>query len=326
MKAKRNRVRVFWREVTNKCSEKEAADAIGALFRAAGFERLVVRDGFCMLKLHFGERGNPNHIEAKFVRPLVEILKSYKMKVFCSDTNTLYRGGRHNAVEHLMTAYEHGFTPEYLGCPVIIADGLVGMCETKVKIKGKHFSEVALAADLEYVDTLFVLSHLTGHIAVGMGCAIKNLGMGLATRGGKLAQHNAQPLEVDERKCVACGFCAEHCPQEAIKVGKVAKIDSKRCINCGYCIAVCKPGAVKFSWEISSQVLQERIAEYAAGVLIKVKNVGFFNFLLKIAKDCDCIGEKSDIICDDVGVLASDDVVAIDAASCEIVKEAAHND
>jgi len=312
---------VYFRRLKNDCTEKEAADAVAALFESAGFERLIVPNGFCMIKLHFGEKNNPNHIEPKFVRPLVQILKKYKMKVFCSDTNTLYRCERHNAVDHLMTSYEHGFTPDYLGCPVIIADGLVGMCEIKVPVQGNHFKEVALAADLKYVDTLFVLSHLKGHITTGIGGAIKNIGMGLATRSGKLAAHNQQPLKVDENKCVGCGSCVENCPEDAIKVEKTAKIDDRLCINCGYCIAVCKAGAINFSWEISPRVLQERIAEYAAGVLTTVKQVGFYNFLLKIAKDCDCFNQKTDIICDDIGILASDDAVAIDVASCELVNK-----
>jgi len=317
---------VFLRRLKSDCSEEEAKDAIRTLFERAGFERLVVPEGFCMLKLHFGERGNPNHLEPKFVRPLVRLLKERGMKVFCADTNTLYRGGRHNAVDHLMTAYEHGFSPDYLDCPVIILDGLLGMSEKKVRIDGKHFKEVQLPSDLEFVDTLFVLSHMTGHLGVGMGCAIKNIGMGLSTRGGKLAQHNQQPLTVDEGTCKACGDCARYCPEGAITVERFAKIDDSLCINCGYCIAVCKFGAIKFSWELSSYVLQERIAEYAAGVLKTVERTGFFNFLLKITKECDCLNRKTDIIYDDIGIVASSDAVAADVASSDIVRKEAGRD
>ena len=55
---------------------------------------------------------------------------------FLTDCNTLYVGSRKNAIEHLYCAWENGFTPLSVGCPVIIADGLKGTDDIDVPVVG----------------------------------------------------------------------------------------------------------------------------------------------------------------------------------------------
>ena len=48
--------------------------------------------------------------------------------------------------------------------------------------------------------------------------------------------------------CVACGACADACPNEAITVGDIAQIDADKCVDCGACIEECPVGAL--DWRI----------------------------------------------------------------------------
>jgi len=321
------RATVFFVSVHSDCTEKEAEEAISTLYQALDIEGRLDKEKFALLKIHFGEDGTDRFIKPKFVRALVSLIKAKSAKVVLGDTNTLYPGRRCNAAEHLMLAHEHGFTPEKVGCAVMILDGLVGRAAMRVKVNGDHFEEVELAHELQFFDHLFVLTHVTGHIAAGLGGSIKNMGMGLATRSGKLAQHNAQPLKVDAEKCTACGVCARWCPQGAITVEKVAAIDAGKCVSCGWCVAVCKRHAIKFSWEISHRVLQERIAEYAAGAYMMLQpNVFCFNFLHRIHANCDCMKDGGEKLCEDIGIVAGQNPAAVDSASLALINEAAGRD
>lgn len=45
--------------------------------------------------------------------------------------------------------------------------------------------------------------------------------------------------------CLACGFCAEACPNSVIHVIDVAAIDAARCRGCAQCIAACPRGVLE---------------------------------------------------------------------------------
>lgn len=55
---------------------------------------------------------------------------------FLTDCNTLYPGRRKNALEHIESAYENGFSPFSTGCQVIIGDGLRGNDDVEVPVAG----------------------------------------------------------------------------------------------------------------------------------------------------------------------------------------------
>ena len=319
--------RLFFVNIGSDSSEREVRKAMSSLYDALDLSQYLGTHKFVLIKIHFGEDGTDRFVRPKFVKALVSLILQTGAKVVIGDTNTLYPGHRSNAADHLLLADQHGFGVRSIGCPVMILDGLVGRTATTVKVDGRHFKKVELAYDLQFFDFLFVVTHFTGHVAAGIGGSIKNMGMGLATRSGKLAQHNAQPLKVDEKKCVACGICAKWCPQNTIKVDKTAIIDGNKCVSCGWCITVCKHHAIKFSWEISHTVLQERIAEYAAGVYkLLNKKVVCFNFLHKLHANCDCGRDGGEVLCEDLGIVAGYNPAAVDTVSMRLVKEKAGED
>jgi len=318
---------VFFIKVPDATETAHVVARIARLAEAAGIGE-TGGDGLkYMVKVHFGEPGNETFLRPEWLRPLVEGLQAGGAKVFVSDTNTLYVGGRSNAIDHLTAAYEHGFTQETLGAPVIIADGLVGENQSPVEVDLKHYRQVYIANDARAADGFVVATNVTGHVQAGLAGSIKNVGMGLAGRGGKRSQHCDLRPRVSKKKCTACGTCAQWCPTDAITVEDVAVIDSAVCIGCGECYAVCPYGAISFTWSETSANLQEKMAEHCLGALSgkRGRNL-FFNFMTAVTKNCNCMGSSGEILIDPVGILASDDIVAVDQATIDVIAEAAGRD
>ena len=301
--------------------------SVGALADAVGLGETVGSGLIYMLKTHFGERGNSTFVPSQWIRPLVESVQQAGSKMFVADTNTLYVGSRSNAVDHLSLAYEHGFSHESLGAPVVIADGLMGENQSSVEIDLKHYRQVYIANDARCADGFVVVTNITGHVLAGLAGSIKNVGMGLAGRGGKRSQHCDMSPEVVSADCVACGTCVEWCPTGAISVEETARIDHAKCIGCGECYAVCRYKAIAFSWSETSGNLQEKMAEHCYGVLLGKRGTSlYFNFLTRITKNCNCIGHGEEALVGPIGILASTDIVAVDEASVDVVKRAVGED
>ena len=325
--------RVWFADIRARAPGENKVAKIAALFKAAGFAKLVEKGDLTAVKLHFGEPGNDTFLSPVFARKIVELLKAAGANPFLTDTNTLYGGGRHNAVDHLNSAAAHGFTPATVNAPVIIADGLRGTSFRKVTINKKHFKTVSIADAILDARAMLVLSHFKGHMMGGFGGAIKNLAMGCAPSRGKCDQH-ASRFFIETEKCTACGRCVAACPEKAIswaakdeakgeakgKKNKTAHIDVKKCVGCGECLTLCRYGAVSMDWKAEMGPFNERMAEYAYGaVKDKAGKVGYMNFLINITPDCDCAGWSDAPMVPDIGILASHDPVALDKACFDMV-------
>ena len=288
------------------------------LFDCAGFGECIVQGAPAAIKLNFGEQGNDSYINPVFVRQVVDKIREFGGRPFLTDSNTLYLGSRADAVEHITTAIEHGFSYATVRAPIIIADGLAGRNFRKVEIQKKHFNRVLISGDIADVKTLIVLSHFKGHVVAGFGGAIKNLGMGCAPPVGKQEQHSARPMTVEGR-CIGCGKCTLVCPQSAICIedGK-ACIGKDLCNGCFECMPICPEHAIDIDWETEIPVFLERMVEYAFGAA-KGKKAGYMSFLTHITPDCDCVGWSDAPVVPDIGILASLDPAAIDAASFDLV-------
>ncbi len=267
------------------------------------------------IKLHFGEEGNDTYLNPILVRTIYENLKNKVKEPVLIDCTVLYKGRRALASSHKELAKEHGFD----FAPIVIADGERGDEEIKIPVGQKHFSEVKIGKALENFNSLLVISHLTGHILTGFGGALKNIGMGLGSKGGKLEMHQAFNLKIRKTSCIGCGICQRECPAEAITIkNNKAEINQAKCIGCGKCIAICSQGAVEIPWaDSSSRDLQERIVEYTFGVL-KNRKAFFINVLMDITPGCDCQKGKQQPMMEDIGILGSCDIVAIDQASLDL--------
>jgi uncharacterized Fe-S center protein len=302
--------------------EQSTAAKVRALFDRAGFGDCIIPGAPAAIKIHFGEAGNDSYISPVFARQVVDRIREHGGRPFLTDSNTLYLGSRSDAVNHITTALEHGFSYATVRAPVIIADGLAGNNMREIRIGKNHFSRVLISGDIADVSSLIVMSHFKGHEPAGFGGAIKNLAMGCAPPKGKQEQHSARPMTLEGR-CIGCGECTLVCPRSAIRLeDRRSTIDQDRCIGCFECMTICPEQAIGIDWETEIPVFIERMVEYAFGAAMG-KKAGYFNFLTHITPDCDCVGWSDASVVPDIGILASRDPVAIDAASFDLVNRQA---
>ncbi len=291
------------------------------LLDAVGIEEIVKERHLVAIKLHFGEKGNTAYIPPTHLRHLVNRVKSLAGKPFLTDTNTLYVGTRTNSADHLTTAIENGFAYAVAGAPLTIADGLRGTSDVAVSVNLPIYEEVYLGADVVHADALVSAAHFKGHELSGFGGTIKNLGMGCASRRGKLAQHCEISPEFNAKKCIGCGECVDHCPADAIELVKEKALkDSEKCIGCGECVAVCPEEAVSIPWDSDTARFQKKMVEYTVGVLKgKEERTICLNFVTRVTPQCDCYGYSDTPLVKDLGILASRDPIAIDQAAVDLV-------
>lgn len=251
------------------------------VFEAAGFNNLISDRDSVALKIHFGEPGNTAYLKPERVLPIAQKISALGGKPFFTDCNTLYKGRRSETKTHIEVAKEHGYSkaviPEEDDCE-------------HVEVKLKHFRSVFLGGVAVRSKVLIALTHFKGHELTGFGGTLKNLGMGLATRRGKLKQH-------------------------------------QDCVNCPELKTCRKNLTIEACWIGPSALVQEKIVEFAFGALKnKTDKAGFMNFICDVSPNCDCFAHNDPPIVPDIGILASLDPVALDQASTDLVIKAAGKD
>ena len=210
------------------------------LMKEAGFESIDFDGKFVAVKIHFGEPGNLAYLRPNWAAEVCDYIRELGGKPFLTDCNTLYVGGRKNALDHLDSAYKNGYNPFQTGVHTIIADGLKGTDEALIPVEGgEYVKEAKIGRALADADIIISLSHFKGHEQAGFGGALKNLGMGGGSRAGKMEMHSAGKPFVKQKKCIGCGACARICAHGApIIEGGKCTIDQDRCVGCGRCIGV----------------------------------------------------------------------------------------
>ena len=288
------------------------------LIKAAGIDKINFKNKFTVIKIHFGEPGNLAFLRPNYAAAVADVVKQLGGKPFLTDCNTLYVGGRKNALDHIDSAYKNGFSPMTTGCHVIIADGLKGTDEAYVPVKGGEFvKEAKIGRAIMDADIFISLNHFKGHEATGFGGALKNIGMGCGSRAGKMEMHSAGKPHVNEVKCIGCGNCIKICAVCAPKItNKKAHINPDICVGCGRCIGICPVDAVTPVFDEANDILSKKIAEYSKAVLD-----GRPHFHISLAIDispyCDCHAENDIPIIPDIGMFASFDPVALDKACAD---------
>ncbi len=300
-------------------------DKIVDLLNRTKIDTRVKPNDIVAIKLHFGEYGNTSYLRPVYLRAIADRVRKAGGKPFLTDTNTLYTGSRSDSVSHLSTAILNGFDYSCAGAPLIIADGLRGANGAKVPIDGEVLETVSIAKEIVDADGIIVVTHVKGHEISGFGGALKNVGMGCATREGKLVQHSTVAPKINAASCKGCKFCLQYCPAGAISLTrKKASIGGEACIGCGECIIVCPHGAIEIEWNESPDIFQKKMVEHAWGALKgKEKKSIYLNFLTQVSPACDCYPHSDAAIVRDIGILASTDPVAIDAASCDLINNEA---
>lgn len=294
------------------------------LLRTSGFTELDLAEKYTALKIHFGEPGNMSYVRPPYVGVISRLVRELGGKPFLTDSNTLYSGRRHNAYDHLRAGFENGFSRDATGCDLIIADGLKGNDYVDMPVAGGTQCALAkIGCAVADADAIVSINHFKGHELTGFGGALKNLGMGCASRAGKKFLHDVSHPVIMTDKCTGCGMCMKNCASKAITLDAQNKafIDHNLCTGCCQCVAVCQFSAARASEGSASRVCSERISEYTEAIL-HGKPSFHINFVMNVSPNCDCWANNDAPVVADIGIFASADPVALDQACVDAVNAA----
>lgn len=276
------------------------------------------------VKTHFGSEGAHRIVRPVFLRKAVDALKEIGAKPFITDTVRI------KGLDYIEVANRNGINHLSVGAPVVIADGLYGNDNIMIKA-GEILGEIAVASLIHDVPAMVVCSHVKGHINAGYGGAIKNIAMGAVSgshrtcgwKCGRGAMHAIGEGKFiwDDEKCAFCYQCEEICPLECIEF-KDEKFDyyDEKCWRCGRCTRVCPEGALTLPGG-DDETFMKSLAESAKAVLstFKPDKVIYINFLTEIQPECDCMPAAEVPVIQDIGILISDDIVAVEQASIDLL-------
>jgi len=291
-------------------------DKFRAIVEQTGFLERLDRGDTVAVKLHMSEVGNIRGLRPMWARRVADLVKQAGGQPFVTDTTTLYRHGRVTLHKYLETAAAHGFCPQSMGCPVIIADGFKN-AGTHVTQQAEGFQRVPVAQAIYEADAMVSLAHPTFHPVFPLAGALKNLGMGCTTKEAKIAMHGQMAAPAfREEKCIGCLACLRICPGGAFEAGDgVVVFSEDQCVGCGDCIGVCQGGALNPRWDADTANTQLWTLEAARAVLSTFDPGKVVHLAIgtDFTSGCDC-GTNSLPIVVDVGLFGSNDPVALDRA------------
>jgi len=276
-------------------------------------ETLNVLKGFysenstVIIKIHFGEPGNPFAFLPKDIKPIIDAMKDLKLSPIFIDTTVAYDSPRNNVKGYEEIVKERGYDKL---APFIISDN-------GREIKTKDFI-AEVCKELMEAKNVLIISHVKGHALAGFGGAVKNLGMGGVTKSTKAKIHSlSKPRFVSE--CEGCGICAELCPANAIKMkDKKAQLNNDLCWGCSICQIECPSKSLA----PEKAYFDDLLAQGASAVINNLpRNTFYINIIKNITQWCDCEINPGKLIAKDIGVLFSRNPVAIDKASIDLIRK-----
>ena len=295
------------------------------LIKRAGIADLDLDGKFVAIKMHFGELGNISYLRPNYARAVVDVVKELGGKPFVTDCNTLYPGSRKNALEHLECAWQNGFTPLTVNCPILIGDGLKGTDDVEVPVNGGEYLKTAkIGRAIMDADVFISLTHFKGHEVTGFGGTIKNIGMGCGSRAGKKDQHNNGQPEIDESLCRGCKRCQRECANNGLVFDVVKRkmhVDKAHCAGCGRCLGACNFDAISFGVDSAISELNCRMAEYTKAVVDGRPNF-HISLVVDVSPNCDCHCENDAPILPNIGMFVSFDPLALDQACVDACQAA----
>ncbi len=265
------------------------------------------------LKMHLGWKIVHTTIHPLFVGTLVARLKEAGGEVFVTD-----------APHSVRDAMRRGYTAETLGAPIVSATGFRDKYFYRKKVAFRTLKEIQVAGEIHDADVMISLARVKGHGHCAYGGACKNIAMGCVTAKTKADIHSmGWGLEWDEKLCNHCELCIRACRYGANKFDENNRywIEYHDCVFCQHCVNACPQEAIKM--DMTGYVdFQEAMALSTEVVLrtFKPGSVLYINFLTNISYICDCWGFSFPTMIPDVGIMMSDDLVAIEMASLKAMR------
>jgi len=311
------KAKVYFTDFRTKAFGDGLPTKLKKLIKKAGIGQINMEGKFAAIKLHFGELGNISYLRPNYAKAVADVVKELGGKPFLTDCNTMYPGSRKNALEHLECAWENGFSPLSVGCPILIGDGLKGTDDIAVPVSGcEYVKEAKIGRAVMDADVFISLTHFKGHEATGFGGAIKNIGMGCGSRAGKTEQHSSGKAQIDEALCRGCLTCLKECANDGLvfdESSKKMRVDLENCVGCGRCLGACNFDAIAFDFNAAVELLNCRMAEYTKAV-VDGRPCFHISLVVDVSPNCDCHGENDVPILPNLGMFASFDPLALDQA------------
>lgn len=141
----------------------------------------VTLKGKVAVKISTGEPGGHNFLNPNLIKDLVEQLRGTIV-----ECNTAYPGRRNTTQAHWETIKEHGFQA-IAPCDIMDEDGDMSLPVTC----GHHLTDNFVGTHLANYDSMLMLSHFKGHPMAGLGGALKNMSIGVASSRGKQWIHTS---------------------------------------------------------------------------------------------------------------------------------------
>jgi uncharacterized Fe-S center protein len=140
-----------------------------------------ISSGKVAVKISTGESPNSNHLRPELIKDLVQSVNGTLV-----ESNTAYGGRRASTAVHKQVARDHGYTA------IAAVDILDENGSTSLPVRGgTRLSENFVGSHFSNYDYYIVLSHFKGHAMAGLGGAIKNISIGIASSEGKSWIHTA---------------------------------------------------------------------------------------------------------------------------------------
>ena len=220
--------------------------------------------GKIAVKVTTGESQLTNFLKPELIGPLVQDVGGTIVECM-----TAYGGVRSSALLHRQAAKDRGYTA-IAPFDLLDEDGdtelpLTGGTRLKKAIVGSHI--------LDY-DSVLVLSHFKGHPLAGFGGAIKNVGIGMSSKKGKVYVHSAGTRTS----------------------GVVLHYDQN-------------------AWLEALAEAVKAVSDYEN----EGANMRYISVMNRLSVDCDCVAVPMAPDMHDIGMLASEDPVALDQACVDLV-------
>ena len=295
-----------------------------------GFNKTVRKNDKVCIKTHFGALENTRYLRPSYIRFLCDFVKDFGANPSVAEScgwglpgaGGEY-GGRASEEEYLEVALKHGYTKETMGAELLMLDGPIGIDYELQKINGKRFNEVLVAGRLREFDFLISAAHFKGHPGSGFGGALKNLGIGCVSKGGKVQAHTGKNLIRNFEKCLSdCKDCIDICPTYSLQKDSNNKIKyiADTCRLCYMCASACNEEVFQNEETIREKFIEQMIDNTLGVVEFFGKDKIFYlNYAIDICEQCDCSGGSSVAFIQDIGILASRDPVAVDKACVDLV-------
>ncbi len=318
-------------------------DRFEHLWGEVGLSDWIKNGEIVAIKTHFGARNQTRHLRPMYIRKAVDLVrKAGGTPWVCEGVGI---GWEWNNPEMAMSigpgfvylANRHGISTGTMNAPVVMDDGIAGTEVIHVhNEKGKHIQKVALALGLRVVDKVIILSRFKGHDGAGFGGALKQLGIGCVGKEGKGGAHFGGGKNIyakNPENCTGCGDCLRVCPYNCLSLDENNKIvhEDEKCIACLACFDKCHHGkdlekerVFALRRRVPSVEQVERMMDNAGGTVkgIGKEHLRYFNIAIDITSHCDCMSAGGHLLVPDQGILFSDDPIAIDQASVDLVTQA----